>query len=139
MIWRLFEYIADSAVLRPSVDPIPFDEGTSRRIRWTIGDVELFVRRNYRDATLEPEAYLVKFSGTGGRAERSSIHPVDLATDVRFEVWCVNPPGYGNSAGPARMRHFAAAADAVIEIIAAAQSSRDEPLVWRPLGWMQRR
>lgn len=124
MIRRLFEWIADSAVLRPSVDPIECGEGTCRRIRWKIGDVELFVRRNYRDEALEPEAYLVKFSGTGGRAERSSIHPVDLATDVRFEVWCVNPPGYGNSAGPARMRHFAAAADAVIEIIAEEANGR---------------
>lgn len=124
MIWRIFEYIADSAVLRPTVDPIQTEDGTSRRVSWTIGDLELFVRRNYSDPSLEPEAFMVKFSGTGGRAERSSIHPVDLAADVRFEVWCVNPPGYGNSAGPAKMRHFAAAADAVIEIIAEEANGR---------------
>lgn len=63
-----------------------------------------------------PARHLVmKFPGTGGRAERSSEAPLNwidpqLASSSRpqgehVEVWTWNPPGYGRSSQPARLAH----------------------------------
>ncbi|MFG0260963.1 MAG: hypothetical protein ACF788_01030, partial [Novipirellula sp. JB048] len=38
-----------------------------------------------------PELLLLKFPGTAGRAERSSLFPADLMPDVRTHVWTWNP------------------------------------------------
>ena len=47
--------------------------------------------------------HVVKFLGAAGRAENSSVHPFDFWPDLRGTVTTANPPGYGNSPGPARL------------------------------------
>ena len=41
----------------------------------------------------EPELFILKFNGSGGRAERTSMHPLDYWSDVPGEIWSPNPPG----------------------------------------------
>lgn len=76
---------------------------TSRLTNWKEGDPS------------EPCKHLViKFPGTGGRAERSSEAPLNLLypnlsnqTDSpgkHVEAWTWNPPGYGRSSRPADLR-----------------------------------
>ncbi|TWU03376.1 alpha/beta hydrolase [Neorhodopirellula pilleata] len=62
-----------------------------------------------------PRHLVLKFAGTGGRAERSSEAPLNwiephvagpsVPQGEHFEVWTWNPPGYGRSSPPARLAH----------------------------------
>jgi pimeloyl-ACP methyl ester carboxylesterase len=55
------------------------------------------------NAEAEPDFFCLKFPGTGGRAERAGPHPCEVLTG-NFEVWAINPPGYGTSSGRACVR-----------------------------------
>jgi hypothetical protein len=88
--------------------------GKSRRLIGAGGDrVEVWTHRNGDHSTDDAELFVLKFPGTGGRAERATDHPVDYWPDVRAELWTVNPPGYGCSSGRARLAKLPRVADAV--------------------------
>jgi len=48
---------------------------------------------------------VIKFPGTGGRAERSSNKPADRWPHDSI-LWTVNPMGYGRSTGPATLERY---------------------------------
>ena len=50
--------------------------------------------------------FAIKFPGTGGRAERSGPHPCEIFSHDNFEVWTVNPPGYGGSDGRPSLKNM---------------------------------
>lgn len=50
-----------------------------------------------------PELLILKFPGTAGRAERSTLFPASLTPAQTAEVWTWNPPGYGASSGKAQL------------------------------------
>ncbi len=69
-----------------------------------------------------PSEWLVlKFPGTSGRAERSSMFPLDLLPTLSGDVWTLNPPGYGNSEGRASL---ATHVDVASEFAAYAMANR---------------
>ncbi len=64
---------------------------------------------------------ILKFPGTGGRAERTTVHPAGFFPEGSVDgVWAVNPPGYGTSKGRPSLETMpvviCAAMDAVREI-----------------------
>ncbi|MEM6366561.1 MAG: alpha/beta hydrolase [Planctomycetota bacterium] len=122
--------ILDRCVLQPTTDFLPV--GNQKRCRITLPNdwvIECFVHLDPSDQhrqIVEPEMIatsafdhltppddlVVKFPGTGGRGERSTVFPGDLirgmqtnrSTPVRMETWTWNPPGYGNSTGRITLR-----------------------------------
>lgn len=59
-----------------------------------------------------PDLAILKFPGTGGRAERSSTHPAEAWQHRKSVVWTVNGPGYGQAKGRATMPGLAPLAQA---------------------------
>jgi pimeloyl-ACP methyl ester carboxylesterase len=108
--------LADKFVLCPSRDPIPLRSSQCRHeLSLGRGKLELFATRS---AEAEPQAFVLKFGGTGGRAERADVHPAEIWPELAAEVWAVNYPGYGGSSGRASMTGLVAAADAAYEHVA---------------------
>jgi pimeloyl-ACP methyl ester carboxylesterase len=75
----------------------------------------------------EPQIFILKFNGAGGRAERTSIHPLDFWSDVPGEIWSPNPPGYGASEGKPSLKWLAPTGRAVLDELL--QVAGDRPIV----------
>jgi len=115
-----FSRIVDRLVLIPTTDALEVPHLERRVVSCNGGDVEFWVRRSRpRDAgkSAEPQLYVLKFHGAGGRAERASLHPLDIYDDLPGEVWSVNPPGYGGSSGPATLGRLCPAALTVFDLL----------------------
>ena len=97
-------------VLRPSRDPL--DCGTQQRMELTANDKRSSISFNGLVHRNQPHDLVVlKFPGTGGRAERSSAFPGSMLDGVSGLVLTWNPPGYGRSSGRASLSRIAEAAD----------------------------
>jgi pimeloyl-ACP methyl ester carboxylesterase len=120
----MWAWLADRLVFCPSRDPIAC-ESERRWIDWERGRFEAWVQRTNRGRDVD--LLVLKFPGTGGRAERSSTHPADCWDDLGAEVWTVNPPGYGGSPGRPSMRTMAAVAEAAWQAVS--QAARGCPIV----------
>lgn len=106
----LAQKIADRLILRPTKHPVAAPDKTRRMVPFGRGSIEIWTRNigaTHRD---DVDVFVLKFSGTAGRAERSTYHPMDYWADLRAELWSVNPPGYGGSSGSASVTKLASAA-----------------------------
>ncbi len=76
-----------------------------------------------------PQLLILKFPGTAGRAERSTLFPASLTPAQTAEVWTWNPPGYGASTGRAQLSQMVPAG---VEFVRAVQRLRanDNTRVW---------
>jgi pimeloyl-ACP methyl ester carboxylesterase len=88
-----------------------------------------------RLAGTSPQEWAVlKFPGTGGRAERAGPHPLELWPKASGEVWAVNPPGYGTSGGTAAVRFMPEVAAASWEFVRQRHPELPTLLVGNSLG-----
>ena len=112
-----FSRIADAVVLSPSVDFIDAEDRAREVVERNGLSFEMWGK--YWPATGRPEheIAILKFPGTGGRAERAGPHPIDSWPDVAANVWAVNPPGYGTSGGRATVGVMPMVAEAAWEFI----------------------
>jgi alpha-beta hydrolase superfamily lysophospholipase len=115
--------LADRLVLCPSSDPIPAPHKTRQTILCAGQQAEIWIDRVGEQAA-EPEIFVLKFNGAGGRAERATSHPFDYWTDLPGEVWSPNPPGYGGSEGPATLHSLAPLGRAAFETALEAAAAR---------------
>jgi len=97
--------LVDAFVLQPTTDAIPVERKTRRVVEFDGGSFEVWVQQTTRDTSTAPDLYILKFPGTGGRAERMGGHPAEVWEDLSCEIWSVNPPGYGGSGGRASLRN----------------------------------
>ncbi|MEK6234531.1 MAG: alpha/beta hydrolase [Planctomycetales bacterium] len=126
--------MVDRAVLRPTKNPLPAAGKTQLLLPYEHGQVEVWRERFSRqparasgqanDADAKPDVFVLKYIGAGGRAEHSTNHPADCWPDQNVEIWCVNPPGYGASTGPASLRHYPQASQAAYQAIRDAAGTR---------------
>jgi pimeloyl-ACP methyl ester carboxylesterase len=108
---KLITRLADKFILCPSRDPIAVEDKRQHLIHYDgTQRLEIWIHESQQN----PDAYLLKFPGTGGRAENSTIHPAEFWQDIATEVWTVNPPGYGNSSGRASLRNVSPMIDLLI-------------------------
>ena len=117
--------LADFFVLQPTRHAIPTPEKERREIAFAEGSFEVWTQRV--GALREPDLFVLKFVGTGGRAERASEHPAEVWSELASEIWTVNPPGYGGSSGRASLQNLAAVADAAFHEIE--RAARGKPLL----------
>ena len=107
---------ADRLLLFPTTDLIEAAGATRAEVSVPgRSAVEVFTRRANVPAGGEPAAYLLVLDGNGGRAEYAVFWGDDAARGRAVEVWSPNYPGYGSSAGPARLAGVAPAALAAFD------------------------
>jgi pimeloyl-ACP methyl ester carboxylesterase len=128
--------LADKFVLQPTTDPIPTDGKTRQELTFSDGTFEVWVQRTASEQADAPHLFVLKFPGTGGRAERMSEHPAEVWQDVAAEIWTVNPPGYGTSGGHASLQFTAAVADAVYGELAKRAAGKPIVVTGNSLGCM---
>jgi predicted alpha/beta hydrolase family esterase len=127
--------LADRLILCPTTHPIP--AGEKRREVWHFDDGQFEVWIQNTGQTKEQihlDLFVLKFPGTGGRAERMSEHPAEVWSDLAAEVWTVNPPGYGGSGGRASLGYVTAVADAAWAQISARASGKPIIVTGNSLG-----
>lgn len=109
-------HLLDRMVLRPSRGPL--DHGDQSRVMLDVDGkpLECFVARKFDDGQ-PADLVVLKFPGTAGRAERSTLFPVTAISGVRGEVWTWNPPGYGASHGRARLSTIADAGRGFVDAV----------------------
>ena len=126
----MLKWLTDRIVLRPTRHEIAC-QSERRWITWSGGQFEAWVQRTGQG---RPDLYVLKFPGTGGRAERSTSHPADCWDDLSIEIWTINPPGYGGSPGRASLRSKAAVAEAAWASISDAAEDRPVIVTGNSLG-----
>ena len=123
----LLSKIADRLILCPSTEAV--DSGENRRELVFNSDdiqIEAWVSTwgDFKSTPAEQRMVVFKIPGTGGRAERASVHPCELMINSQkqsqfkaAEVWTLNHRGYGGSTGPASVHNFAATLEAFWDCI----------------------
>ncbi len=128
----LLEKIADRSVLCPSQHDIP----SPPKNRFVVSDgcqhAEVWQESTSDD--IPAELFVLKFPGTGGRAERATLHPLDAWEGVHAEVWAINPPGYGTCPGNAGLRHMVSTAELAIGAIQEVADGRPILVTGNSLG-----
>jgi len=123
----LLSKIADRLILCPSTGPV--DSGENRRELVFDSDdiqIEAWVSTlgDFKSTPAEERLIVLKIPGTGGRAERASVHPCELMINREkqspfkaAEVWTLNHRGYGGSTGPPSVQNFIATLEAFWDCI----------------------
>lgn len=99
-------HLADSLILFPTDRPIRV---TAERKMLDVpgGKLEIIAARSRAAFSMEPEAFLLEFTGNASRAEMVAEDTAWQWQKHPVEVWAVNYPGYGASTGPARLKSIA--------------------------------
>jgi pimeloyl-ACP methyl ester carboxylesterase len=126
--------LADRLILQPSRNPISAAGKVRRLLTTPHGFLEVWTQRVGALGLEEVDVFVLKFSGAGGRAERTSHHPLDAWSDLTGEVWSVNPHGYGGSSGPASLQTLAVAARAAYKELANVAAGRPLFVMGNSLG-----
>lgn len=115
----LFTRIADRLILEPTRYAIPVEDKSQHFISYDNdrSKLETWIHRPDLADGQQPDAFLLKFLGTGGRAENSTVHPAEFWTPANLEIWSVNPPGYGGSSGRASLSNVSQMVDLLHEEI----------------------
>ena len=110
---KFFTYLADRLILQPTTHYVDPEELKRLAIVTPSGEVEAWTTSSEANSSSSSKVLLLKFPGTGGRAERSGLHPGDAWPDVSCVSWTINHRGYGGSQGPATIQNFAETCDSV--------------------------
>lgn len=125
--------LADRLILCPTTHAIPGNGQSRRVVPFGEGDLEIWTQR-VGNENADVDVFVLKFPGTGGRAERSTDGPACFWPDVCAEMWTVNPPGYGQSTGPASVQKTATVAATVFDRLEKRANGRPLVVVGNSLG-----
>lgn len=92
---------ADQLVLPPTPAPYLAPGTKSRMIDRDGRALEAFIARSAGAANRDPAAFVLRF--TGGDASGAAAFTASRWGNRPVEVWVVNYPGFGRSAGPRRL------------------------------------
>ncbi len=130
--------LTDKLILKPTRHAIAAEGKSCRTITYGGGRVEVWTQTTAAESANgddgPPELFILKFPGTGGRAERASAHPAEFWQGKRVQTWAMNPPGYGGSSGRASLSVLAKAARAVFEEFRRAADGRAMIVTGNSLG-----
>ena len=71
------QMIADRLIFRPSQHPLRPAHKQRRMLPFGRGSIETWNRRVGSSRSEDMDVFVLKFSGTSGRAERATYHPMD--------------------------------------------------------------
>lgn len=140
----LLSQIADRLVLCPSNQPVDAGENRREVISTSANiEVEAWVSRwgDFESAPPSQRLVVLKVPGTGGRAERASVHPCELMINdekdspfTAAEVWTLNHRGYGGSTGPASLQNFTSTLEAFWDFIEQRYPTEKKMAIGNSLG-----
>jgi pimeloyl-ACP methyl ester carboxylesterase len=108
---------ADRLILYPSRDPINIPGAQRLVVPGPAGPLEIWTMRSPAAIDREPNAYVIEFIGNASRAEYAVEYIADQWQNRPVEVWSLNYPGYGASAGSAKLKYLAPAALAAYDVM----------------------
>lgn len=127
MLARLKQSLLDHFVLRPTRHPIDSTGARREYAELSKGKIEFFVQ-HHGMSKAPTELLVLKFPGTAGRAERSSLFPGSCITEIHTKIWTWNPPGYGQSEGKSTLPVIA---NSALDFFNYALSEHDQDLpIW---------
>ncbi len=103
--------IADRLILENTRHPIDPENRQRQVVPSRFGQLEFWTWSEPAASGDRANLFALKFPGTGGRAERGGPHPCDVLSPGDFEVWTINPPGYGGSDGVASLANMVETAE----------------------------
>src|SRR4051794_37189872 len=104
-------HLPDHLILFPTRTPINAGGAVRKTIPFQNGQLEVWIAQSrLARAKGNPEVYVLRFYGNADRAERWVAAEAEMWNDRAVEVWGMNYPGFGGSAGPARLKRIAPAA-----------------------------
>lgn len=133
----MFGGCADRIILYPSTEPILNPRLTRIEVPAYEGGgkvVEVWIQRSPGAASQEPRAYCLEFLGNASRAEWMAEDTALRWGRRPIEAWAVNYPGYGGSAGPARLKSIPPSALAAYDALAARAGGKPIFLIGQSLG-----
>lgn len=127
---------ADVLLMHPSRYPIDPRGATPRTIDLDGNRLQIWTARSpgASGGGREPEAFVVEYGGNATRAETIAQYVADRWGHRPVEVWVMNYPGYGGSAGRARLSAIAPAALATYDELAKHADGRPIFVAGRSLG-----
>ena len=109
----------DRVVLFPSRYSISHPLMSREAVRGPSGNLDVCVMRTPQAiVSNQPDAYVLAFNGNGSRAENELIRLLPMWDGHAVEIWAVNYPGYGQSAGAATLDNIPPAALAAYDALA---------------------
>src|SRR5690349_16038290 len=109
-------HLPDLLILFPTTAQINAHGATRKLIPFENGQLELWIAKS--QATKRAggaDFYVLRFYGNADRAERWVTAEVEMWNRRAVEVWGMNYPGFGGSAGPARLKRIGPAALAAFD------------------------
>jgi pimeloyl-ACP methyl ester carboxylesterase len=102
---KWLQRLTDRLVLCPSTHPL--DAGTKVRETIQVGNdsIEVWTDSFSSGTDNASKILIIKFPGTGGRAENASVHPAECFS-ADSVLWTINPFGYGGSEGIATLQRY---------------------------------
>lgn len=129
----LLAWLADKLVLKPSQHVIDPEHRVIHKV--AAAGEKLEILECFRsDAGSAPGLVALKFSGTGGRAERAGPHPLELVQQKPTVVYSVNMAGYGGSSGRATLQTLPQQCEAVFSWIKEQNPGKSILLTGNSLG-----
>lgn len=130
----MFAWLANQVILCPSKHPIEVDEKDPLYLDTDRGKLEIWVQQVPATLPQQDSIFIVKFLGTGGRAERAGTFPADAWPESAVEIWTPNPFGYGGSEGKASLDKLRPMAEAVYDAVRNAANGRRILVTGNSLG-----
>lgn len=126
-------HLADRLILFPTDRPIRV-AAERKTIDVPAGKLEIIAARSRAAKDVEPEAFILEFTGNASRAEMVAEDTAWEWQRHPVEVWAVNYPGYGGSSGPARLQAIADTSLITFDKLKAKAAGRPIFLVGTSLG-----
>jgi pimeloyl-ACP methyl ester carboxylesterase len=116
---------ADQLALNPSTRALNAHGAERRTFEHDGRSIEVYVARSPGAAAGgQPQAYMLEYCGNAGRAENIATQRAQRWGARAVEVWIMNYPGFGYSAGPARLQSVPGAALATYDQLAREAGNR---------------
>jgi pimeloyl-ACP methyl ester carboxylesterase len=127
----LFGNLADHLILFPTRAPIDIGNGARKAVPFQSGELEVWTAKSQRAQQQgRADIFILRFYGNADRADRWAAAEAEMWRDRAVEIWGMNYPGFGGSAGPARLSRIGPAAVAAFDELK--DRADDRPIV--PFG-----
>src|SRR5881396_787896 len=113
-----FGHLPDHLILFPTRSPIDAGAAARRTIPFENGDLEIWTAQSRRARQQgRADVFILRFYGNADRADRWPALEAEMWKDRAVEIWGMNYPGFGGSAGPARLARIGPAAVAAFDVL----------------------
>ncbi len=116
LVVMLFGHLPDQLILFPTRAPIDAGGAVRKTIPFQKGELEIWTAQSRRAQQQgRADVFILRFYGNADRADRWIAAEAEMWNDRAVEVWGMNYPGFGGSAGPARLSKIGPAALAAFD------------------------